>query len=468
MDLRAYKGKRICVACSGGEDSVCLLHYLKSREEKDGFFLSAVHVEHGIRGEESKADAAFVAELCKSNEIPLYLYSADCLSLARSEKISVETAARKARYAAFEKVLRQGKADYIATAHHAGDEAETVLFHLLRGASLTGAGGIKEEREKYIRPFLFYTKAEISEYAKANGLRFRVDKTNFIADTTRNKLRLNALPLLEETVPGASENLTRFAQIARADDEYLYRLAKKLVRVERGNAADHKKAERPTRAFVKIVNGKYAERQKPLFFRACITAMKAAGLTQDYTYAHLCALSELCSKQTGAEVSLPHGVRAKRQYTEIVFFNAGTDKKESENDKKAAERATRPFCYGETSLCGVKICITKNRAEAAEFLKREGGSDRQKILYADGEKLSGGVIRFKRTGDAFEKFGGGRKSLKKYLTDKKISAIERQKIPLICKENEVLAIFGTEISDGVKCTQSTRETAYLAYIAAQP
>ena len=81
MDLRAYKGKRICVACSGGEDSVCLLHYLKSREEKDGFFLSAVHVEHGIRGEESKADAAFVAELCKSNEIPFYLYSADCLSL---------------------------------------------------------------------------------------------------------------------------------------------------------------------------------------------------------------------------------------------------------------------------------------------------------------------------------------------------------------------------------------------------
>lgn len=464
MDLRKFKGKRICAACSGGEDSACLLHYLKSREKQDGFTLSAVHVEHGIRGEESKADAAFVVQLCNQNGIPLFTFSADCLALAKTEKISVETAARKARYAAFESLLNQGKTDYIATAHHAGDEAETVLFHLLRGASLTGAGGMKEESGSYIRPFLFRTKAEISAYAKANGITHRVDKTNFIADATRNKLRLNVLPLLEDTVPGAAENLTRFAQIARADDEYLYRLAKKRVRVERGVTADADHVN-TTRAFVKIVNGNPAERQSPLFFRACITALKAVGLTQDYSYAHLRSLLNLCSLQTGAEVTLPRGVRAKRRYSEIMFFIAESGEEKRGNSAKA-EGAEEDFRYGETVLCGVKICITKSRAAAEEFLKKNGGNG-EKILYADGEKLRGATLRFKRAEDTFEKFGGGRKSLKKYLTNKKIPSEERKKIPLICKGSDVLAIFGTEISNGVKCTENTREKAYLAFIAAQ-
>ena len=453
-----FKGKRICAACSGGEDSACLLHFLKSREKQDGFILSAVHVEHGIRGEESKADAAFVEQLCKENGIPLFMFSADCLALAKTEKISVETAARQARYAAFESLLNGNKTDYIATAHHAGDEAETVLFHLLRGASLTGAGGMKEECGSYIRPFLFRTKAEISAYAKAHDITFRVDKTNFILDATRNKLRLNVLPLLEETVPGAAENLTRFAQIARADDEYLYRLAKRRVRVERVGA----NAVRPntTRAFVKIPSGKSAERQSPLFFRACIAAMKELGLTRDYTYAHLRSLLNLCSLQTGAEIALPRGVRAGRRYNEIMFFKAESAAEKREN-RRREEREEIIFRYGETALCGAKICITNSMAAAEEFLKRNGGNG-EKILYADGEKLRGGTLRFQRAEDTFEKFGGGRKSLKKYLTNRKIPAEERKKIPLICKGNEVLAIFGTEISDGVKCTENTREKAYLA------
>lgn len=463
MDLRKFKGKRICVACSGGEDSVCLLHFLKSNETLYGYSLSAVHVEHGIRGEESKSDAAFVAELCQKNGILLHMFSADCLSMAKTEKISLETAARKARYAAFDGLLKQGAADFIATAHHAGDEAETVLFHLLRGASLTGAGGIKEERDKYIRPFLFYTKAEISAYAKAHGIAFRVDKTNFIADTSRNKLRLNALPMLEDTVPGAAANLTRFAQIARADDEYLYRLSRRLVRVQRGEGEKNGGgAENATRVFVKA-DGKRAERQAPLFFRACVTAMKALGAAQDYSYAHLRALADLCSLQTGSEISLPHGVRAKRIYDEIVFFKAENEA-EKRTETAEEERAEAPFRYGETVLCGATVYVAREKAEAEEFLKRSAKGERQKILYADGEKLRGGVLRFKRAGDTFEKFGGGRKSLKKYLTDKKIPSAERKIIPLICRGNEVLAIFGTEISESVKLTDGTQEKAFLVYI----
>lgn len=161
-DMKKFAGKRVCVACSGGADSLCLLHYLSLRATQDGFVLSAVHIEHGLRGEKSKADAAFVADFCKQKDIPLFSFSFDCRALAAKEKIGVEEAARKARYGAFETLLSDNKADVIATAHHANDEAETVLFNLLRGSSLTGAGGIKEARRGIFARFCALRKRKFS------------------------------------------------------------------------------------------------------------------------------------------------------------------------------------------------------------------------------------------------------------------------------------------------------------------
>lgn len=125
-------------------------------------------------------------------------------------KISLETAAREFRRQSFAALLKDGKADLIATAHHADDEAETVLFHLLRGSSLTGAGGMKDESDRIIRPLLNVKKADILDYIRANSLSYRTDETNFEADVSRNKLRLKALPLLETIVPEARKILRGF------------------------------------------------------------------------------------------------------------------------------------------------------------------------------------------------------------------------------------------------------------------
>ena len=145
MNLEKFFGKRICVAVSGGADSVALLCALKNERAEKGFSLCAAHCEHGIRGEESLADMRFVQALCCEWGIELYLFSEDCLARAKREKQSVETAARNFRYACFQQIINEGKADYIALAHHKNDEAETVLLHLARGASLTGAGAMQEE-----------------------------------------------------------------------------------------------------------------------------------------------------------------------------------------------------------------------------------------------------------------------------------------------------------------------------------
>ena len=443
--MKKFAGKRVCVACSGGADSLCLLHYLALRAAQDGFVLSAVHIEHGLRGEKSKADAAFVADFCKQKDIPLFSFSFDCRALAAKEKIGVEEAARKARYGAFETLLSDNKADVIATAHHANDEAETVLFNLLRGSSLTGAGGIKEARRGYIRPFLRVTKAEILAYAAENHLSFREDETNFIAETTRNKLRLEIFPELEKIVPGAAKNLSAFASSARRDDEFLYSLASSYMREEKSGGR--------VIVLARAENGE--ETPEPLFTRACVLAMKRLGVTKDYTRSHLNALLNLRRSQTGSIAHLPCGIRARRVYGEIEFFSG-----EQSNAEKFAECE---FSYGLHKLGGAEIFVTKSEAEASNASENAG----EKLLRADGAKLKNAVFRFKKEGDTFRKFGGGEKSLKKYLVDCKIPAAMREKIPLIAEKEskEILVVIGTEISENVKITHETREIACVVLLS---
>lgn len=453
-DFRKLHGKRVCVACSGGADSLCLLHFMCSQADSAGFILSAVHCEHGIRGESSLSDAKFVAEFCRKRGIPLYTFSEDCPARAKREKVSLETAARDFRRDTFRRLIEENKADFIALAHHKGDEAETVLFHLLRGASLTGAGGMREISGAFLRPFLNVTKGEIYAYAEANGLQYRTDDTNFVADASRNALRLEILPALEKIVPGSAENLARFAEIARADDEFLYRLAEKFVTEEKNAAGE----------IVSVSVGFSAE--TPLFYRACLIAMKALGLEKDYAYAHLRSLYSLFSTsagQTGKVICLPRGVRAKRRYSTLVFYAENARFFHEDTSFSAAEQ---PFCIGIMRLGETEICVTKDENEAKRFLcNAERNAETigaRKILRADLNALSGSVLRYKRPCDVFRKFGGGTKTLKKYLTDIKIPADDRKKLPLFCIGNEAMLIVGTEISEKAKITQTTKAVVYVA------
>ena len=127
MDLTKFQGKRICVAVSGGIDSVSLLDYMQKRQAEFGYVLSAVHCEHGIRGEDSVGDMQFVETLCKAYGVPLTIFRENCIKKAETEKGSLETAARRFRMQSFSMLVHGGRADYIATAHHKNDEAETVL-----------------------------------------------------------------------------------------------------------------------------------------------------------------------------------------------------------------------------------------------------------------------------------------------------------------------------------------------------
>lgn len=430
MRLEAFFDKRICVAVSGGVDSVSLLHYLKSGAATYGYTLCAVHCEHGIRGEDSLQDARFVKDLCARWGVPLYAFSEDCPLRAERDKQSLETAARAFRIECFRRILAEDKADFIATAHHKNDEAETVLFRLLRGTSLTGAGGMTERNGQIIRPFLSWSRAEIEGYAEENGLDFCTDYTNAETDATRNKLRLQALPLLENCVPGAVDNLVRFAGLAAEDDGLLYKYATALLTVENDG-----------------VNVAFCE-EKSLFRRACLLALKALGVEKDYTALHLENAYALQTLQRGAKQTFPKGVEAEKRETCIYFYR----KREEKFEEKSP---MQPF--SEAGFDGGRYRVTVSKKP----IERQGA---WRVLQVDGDKIPPrAVYRFRLDGDYIRRFGGGRKTLKKFFNEEKIPVAERGYLPLIAEENgEVYAVCGVEISDAVKVTDVTKRTLYIA------
>ena len=418
MEFARFDKKRICVAISGGVDSVALLHYLKSCQKDAGFILSAVHCEHGIRGEDSLADARFVSALCQSWGVPLYTFAEDCPMRAAREKESLETAARNFRRECFARLIAENKADYIATAHHLNDEAETVLFRLARG-TLSGIKGMLEESGYFLRPFLSWTRTEIEAYAKENGLSFCVDATNADLEYTRNKIRIEVLPKLEEVFHGATRNIARFATLCGADDELLYEYAKNLLSKE-------------NEGYRVEFNDK-----KPLFRRACLLALKGLGVERDYTSTHLEDAYALQSLERGAKLHLPKGIVAKKAENGIIFYR--------ENVEILPEKS-QPKKYDENGFDGGRYEVILSKTP----LDMQNG---WRILRFDPTKLpTDAVFRFRQDGDEIESFGGGRKTLKKFLNEKKIPVEEREYLPLLASADtrEVYAVCGVEISKKIK------------------
>lgn len=215
------KGDTVTAGLSGGADSVCLVTVLHGLSHEMGFTLRAVHVNHCLRGEESDRDQHFCEELCKRLDIPLEVCRVDVTGFARESGRSTEEAARILRYGAFDKVSCGGKT---ATAHNKNDNAETVLFNIVRGTGLKGLGGIPYVRGNIIRPLLDVSRSEIEEYLAQMGQGFVTDSTNLTEDYSRNKLRRRIIPQLEEINADVTDALCRLSLSAEEDEIFLSQL----------------------------------------------------------------------------------------------------------------------------------------------------------------------------------------------------------------------------------------------------
>lgn len=216
---------RILCAVSGGADSMCLLHLLHSR----GRDVVAAHFEHGIRGEESLRDAAFVQSWCRERGIPCVTGHGDVPGYARKKGMSTEEAARELRYRFLEETAEEQGCDYIATAHNGDDNVETVLLNLTRGAGALGLSGIPPHRGKIIRPLLGVSRDEIEDYLKKNAVPHVEDSSNQSDDYSRNRIRHRVSPVLRELNPGLNEAVGRTARLLAQDENCLSGLAQDFI-----------------------------------------------------------------------------------------------------------------------------------------------------------------------------------------------------------------------------------------------
>lgn len=220
--------KLVC-AVSGGADSVCMLHLCLRASRERGFELYAAHYEHGIRGEESLKDAEFVERLCNELGVRLYTEHGNVPLYAHEKRLGLEEAARELRYAFLEKTAKAVGGAYIATAHNAGDNAETMLFNLTRGSGGAGLRGIPPRRGNIIRPLLSVTRAEIEAYLTDNSLSHVEDGTNASDEYTRNLLRHEVMPVLRRINPNVEAAFGRAAALLERDEDYMQSVARRFI-----------------------------------------------------------------------------------------------------------------------------------------------------------------------------------------------------------------------------------------------
>ncbi|MBE7074828.1 MAG: tRNA lysidine(34) synthetase TilS [Clostridiales bacterium] len=412
------KGEIVAVACSGGADSMALLHKLKSLEADLGAEIIAVTIDHSIR-QAGATDATFVEDFCKQNKIRCYKFKVDVPKLAMAKAISLESAGREARYGIFDALLKKGVANRIAIAHHEQDQAETILLHLFRGAGLSGVRGMEFKKdEHYIRPLLNTTKKEIFNYLKDNNLEYVEDETNAENIYTRNFLRNEIFPLLTKKWPNVTNALINFSKSVTEDDDYI-----------NDNLNDSALLINENTAQIPLSYFMYSN---AVINRIIFKAFHAIGVGVDIERKHVEAIKDLACKENGKKINLPLGVIAHKEYEYLTLT-----RKKFTNETFYAE-----LKCGETIVPHFGKIIVKR---VKDYIQKSG------VLYIDAKKLPKGAMwRFRKESDFIEKFGGGTKKLKSFLIDKKIPQRERDILPVLAFGNEIFAVAGVEISEKVK------------------
>lgn len=410
----------VCVAVSGGRDSVALLHCLKRLEaESLRLRIIAANVEHGIRGEASKSDSKFVESLCKNLGVPLYSFCVNAPEFAKSNGYTMEQSARILRYEIFDKLLNDGVCDYIALAHHLDDQIETVFMRIIRGTGVRGLRAMSKINGRYIRPLLDFERSDIDAYVAEHSLNFVDDETNFDDSYTRNYLR-REIAELKNRFPKLGDSVSRLVKNATEEDEFIEAQVPK-IEVKDGEAYI-KTSDCANRVIAK---------------RLILKAAAAIGVKQDIEDRHFDLALDLLNAKNGKYINLTHGLCVHKDGDRLAFAL----------DDGKNEFFEIQFCEGDFENLGVSV----KRVDKSEVKFNCGA------LYIDADKApSGAVMRNRKSGDYICKFGGGTKNLGDFLTDKKVPLRMRDRLIVVAVGSRVLAVFGVDISADVKLDENTK------------
>lgn len=422
-----FDKKRILVATSGGVDSMSLLHFFLSIRDMENLKIAAIHFEHGIRGEESKEDAAFVKKYCEENNVLFFMKAGDVPAYAKKHKITLEMAARVLRYGFFDEVLKNEGFDRVATAHHTDDQAETALLNILRGSGIKGLSAMRPKRDNIIRPFLAVTKQEILKYAKINNIAYRDDYTNNSVEYKRNRIRLELLPMLESYQPEIKRRLTTLAEIAREENDYLETVARTKLRLLKGEFLEKFKDE-------------------PLALQRRIVAafLEENKIFTDFT--HIEDIRKILLKgDKGKRIEISKDIFAELSYNGLQIIT---------NPKKTIPSVT-------LKIPGVNILEDFNVKLTTKIIDKIPEKTNPDEYYSDYDKVNDEIVVKTRIDGDFIKLSYGKKSVKKIFMEEKIERSRRSIYPIIYSGTQVLWIPKIRRSSLYKPNNNTKRILYM-------
>lgn len=433
------QGQWVIIGLSGGADSVALLSVLTELQEAYGLHLLAAHVNHGIRGKEAERDMQFCKELCSSLQVELRTLCADVPGMAKQSGDSEETCGRKVRYAFFQKIeedlCRHGIAKEsikIATAHTAQDQAETFLFHLARGAGLSGLCGIPAVRGNVIRPLLSCTREEIERYLKERDLPHCEDSSNSDLSYTRNRIRHKVLPELETCCPGALSNIFRCILLLEQDEAFLTEQAEKLRQEARIGETDTYDAACLLQAPPAVSS------------RVLATLMKEI-CGQDVTEGHIEKAAWLL--ESGGKMQIPTGAYLQVQENKLWLSKALPQQKDSPDFSfPGAAQVTLPFgTFQYRVLQNPEYGTLPDRTNPAFAYRLDFDKIEQPF-----------TLRNRRPGDRFSPaFRKVSKTLKALFNEAKVPPEERNDRVLLISDGKIAWIEGFGPSEKVRVRPET-------------
>lgn len=459
------QGDTLVAGVSGGADSVALLMLLVMLRKEYGLRLSVVHVQHGIRAE-AEEDAAFVKQLCADLDVPCHVYHGDVPALARQQGMTEEEAGRQFRHVCFAKQLEQEKTNKLVLAHHIGDCAETVLFHLVRGCGLQGAAGIRPVEElrlpdsvqdgarmvsaKVLRPLLCVTKEELLAFLQEEGIRWVEDRTNRDDRYTRNRIRNRVLPVFETVNDRAQRHIADFAQTMAEYADFFESYVKDYCGE---NVIFEENVCRTDRRLLL--------KQPGVLRRAVLYEMlvRTAGRKKDITKEHVEALEELLAGQTGKRIRLPYRlegvavyemlqIATQREETvddwcETVRLDVLCAKPGQEQVVMLPEGGSLRFCVLDPGTIG---------ADLSEKMKKNYA----KYFDCDTIKDTLYVRRVKREDYIITDTEGHRKRMPRYFIDRKIPSGDRWNTVVVAQGEEILWIPGGRRSEEHRVSKDTQ------------
>lgn len=456
-------GDQIILALSGGADSACLFYALNQMKSEFDLSINCVHVNHGLRGKASDADEYFVRSICKKYNCNLRVVSADIKKLASERKLSTEEAGRIVRYQSFyeeaEKVFKEtGSSPKILIAHNMDDQAETILFRIIRGTGVTGIKAMQKVEMtdagfEIIRPLLDVSKRDILKALDTGNFSYCKDNTNELPIYARNKIRLDIIPAMESINPALKEAVIRLGYIAREQEDFLDRKAYECIEALK---SEYKIIWTQYMSIISadVLRTYHVAIQKRVFS----IILKQMGILDNISYKHMESLVELLESENPlTEIDLPYGFKACRIYGDVgiladefflmensfdmkisTVYNLPENMRERghikcKDTEKTAQGAYRSTCQStyrstfnstyhqfENSDMHFDVFIAKS-----VFEKKYGKSKKP-------------VLRYRNPGDYMVLKDGKKKKIKNILVDDKIPRILRARVPLLAVGSEII------------------------------